>query len=537
MKRGDDKYYFDNHAADSAVKFIESYIRHVKGDKAGQLIVLEDWQKNIIKQIFGWKNKETGLRRYRKAYIEIPRKNGKSFLAACIILVMLFLDKEMGSEIYGAAGSRSQARIIFEVVRQIIEKEPRLDKRCDIFKNSIIVKTKNTESFYQTVSSESGPQHGFNAQCIVVDELHVHKNGKLLETLKTSMGSRSQPLLFMITTAGTDINSICKEWHDYAQKIIKDPSKDERLLALIYGADSKDDPFDEATWAKANPNYLISVKKEYLEEQATEAKHSAAFLNTFKTLHLGIWTNVRNAWIHDLVYDDAGTKFPDRENGIPSKKEAEFIENLKGMKCYGGLDLALTSDISAFSLIFYVDDKFISLNWFWLPEEQGAYSANTNNREYDSWVKDDYLVETHGATTDYGFIINKILEISEQYDLMGVGYDPAHASAMAVELDDKGIILYKHRSGFVSVNEPFSTLTKLIIADEFDHLSNPVLAWMASNVRVVQDSNDNIKPDRSKRNEKIDGILSNIYALMTYQFIKSQGPVKSYLEEGPLFTV
>ncbi len=525
-----DKYYFDDNAADSAVKFIETYVRHVKGEWAGQHLILEDChKKEIIEPLFGWKNTETGLRRYRKVYVEIPRKNAKSMIAACIVLLQLFVEDEPGAEIYGAAASKEQARIVFEMVRQIIEKEPELMKRCKIYRNSIVV----GEKFYQAVSKDSHTQHGYNCQCAVVDELHAHKDGDLLDTLETSMGSRRQPLTFVITTAGDKLGTtVWGEQHKYAKDVQAGIIKDETLLVVIFAADEEDDPFDEETWKKANPMYGISVKPEYIRQQAERAKHSVAFLNTFKRLHLNIPTNTRDAWIHDHVWDKSALEF---ESDI---EKDSFMQSLMGKRCYGGLDLALTSDISAFSLLFDMEDgTFVSLNWFWLPTIQGDYSSNTNNRYYSQWVEHGHIIETPGEQTDFEFIMKVIVEANEKYNLVGVGYDPAHASAFAVELDKRGVQLFKHRSGAWSITEAFGIFENWIISGVWKHVANPVLSWMANNVRVVRDQNGNTRPDRSKATEKIDGILSNVYCGMTYQFVKSQGPQTSYLETRPLFTI
>ncbi len=528
-------YRYDEKAAEAAVGFIETYVRHVKGEWEGQLIKLEDWQKDeIIRPLFGWKDQD-GLRKYRRVYIELPRKNAKSFLAACVIILILFVDDEPGMEIYGAAASKDQARIVFEVVRQIIQKDPILRSQCNILKNSIMV----GEKFYQAVSKDSHTQHGYNAHVAVVDELHAHKDGDLLEVLETSMGSRRQPLTFIITTAGDSLTSVCRDNHNHAKKVLRGLIKDERLLPVIYAADENDDPFDEEVWKKANPMYGISVKPDYIKAQADRAKQSAGFLNVFKRLHLNIWTNTRDAWILDHVWDASGMKLPKRKNREQSQEEIDFLDSLRGATCYGGLDLALSSDISALTLLFPLEDEnFVSLNWFWLPEEQSDYSVNTSNRDYPEWVYDGYIVETYGNVTDFKFIIAKIIELSSIYNLVGVGYDPAHASAMAVELTESGVELFKHRSGFVSANEPFEMMTRLVTAKKFNHLNNPVLAWMASNVRVVHDSNGNSKPDRKLRTEKIDGILSNMYALMSYQFVNANGTGATYLtnSEGEIFS-
>lgn len=530
MKIGEGKYYFDKQAANSAVGFIERYVRHVKGEWAGQLVELHPYEIDILHKLFGTKIKSSGLRRYRRAYIEIPRKNGKSFLAACVVILMLFIDNEPGAEIYSAAGSRDQARIVFDVVKQIILADPFLrgDKgrfKTRVLRHSIEVEDAwGNKKVYKAVSRDSGTQHGYNAQCAIVDELHVHKDGELLDTLETSMGARRQPLTFMITTAGADFASVCRKQHEYAREVERGEIEDDTLLVAIFAADPNDDPFDPKTWAKANPMLGVSVYPEYLEQQAARAKSSAAFLNNFKRLHLNIWTNTQESWIAPHVWSASGKKYD--------------VTELRGRPCFGGLDLALTSDFTAFCLIFPMENgDFVSLNWFWLPKEQGHYSPNKKNRDYPNWVRDGFVKETRGKTTDFRVVVDSIDALARRYDVVGVMYDPAHAAMMSLELDERGIQLYKAKSTIDRMTEPFATLTALVMDGRFNHLNNPVLAWNAQNVIVREGENNTQAPSRKDRNRKIDGIVANIYAIMLYQLIEQEPPKRTYIEDDDLFTL
>lgn len=518
------KYYLDELAASSSVEFIETYVRHVEGEWTGDLIILEPFQKKIFRELFGRKNKLTGLRRYRRAYIEIPRKNGKSFLAACAVILMLYLDPEPGSKIYSAAGGREQARLVFDVVKQIIEADDFLFKHADIYSNSIIVYDQyGYKKVYKAVSRESRLAHGFNAQCAVVDELHVHKTPELLDALETSQGARRQPLTFMITTAGADFASICRKEHEYAVEVQNGAKKDDTLFVAIFAAKPKANPFLVSTWKKANPNLGVSVYLEYLERQANRAKSSASFLAQFKRLHLGIWTNTMESWLAPHVWSASGKKYD--------------INKLLGRPCFGGMDLALTSDFTALTLLFPLDDgDFVSLNWFFLPQEQGHYSPNKRNASYLDWVKDGYVTETTSKkTTDFRVVIKKIEEWKKKYDLVGLGYDPAHGAMMSIELDERGIDLYKMKSTIDRVTEAFATLAALVIDGKYNHLNNPVLAWNAQNVIVREGQNNTQAPDRRDRNRKIDGIMSNIYAIMLYQFLETTPKKKTYLEDEDVF--
>ena len=259
-------YYFDKKAASKAIGFIETFCSHTKGELHGEPLLLEDWQKKIIGDLFGWKTEE-GLRKYRTAFIEVPRKNGKSTLCAAIGLYMLFADSERGSEIYSAAGDRAQAGIVFEIAKQMILNNDELTSRAKVFRNSITNESKG--NFYQAISSDSKTKHGFNANCIIFDELHTQPNRDLWDTLLTSTGSRRQPLCIAITTAGYDRQSICYEVYDYAKKVKDGVIEDETFYSAIYEAEPDDDITDEEVWKKSNPNYGISLRKEYMEIKVT----------------------------------------------------------------------------------------------------------------------------------------------------------------------------------------------------------------------------------------------------------------------------
>ena len=328
------KYYFDEKEAERAVAFIETMIRHCKGDLSGKLLKLEDWQKDdIIKPLFGTKHKETGLRRYRTCYVEIPRKNGKSTLGAAIALYILFADSERGAEVFSCAGDRNQAGIIFNIAKSMVEMSPELFKRGKLYRNSIINPSKGNT--YKVLSSDAKLQHGHNAHAVLFDELHTQPSRELWDTMLTSTGARSQPLIMAITTAGsskTDGN-ICWEIHDYACKIKDKIIEDDSFLPIIYAADEDDDITSEEVWMKANPNYGKSIKKEYMIAEAKRATEVVSYENSFKRLHLNIWTSAVTAWISDSKWMENYYDFN--------------LEDLKFEKCWGGLDLASTRDLSS----------------------------------------------------------------------------------------------------------------------------------------------------------------------------------------------
>ena len=345
-------FYFDKEAASKAIGFIETFCTHTKGELTGTPLLLEDWQKKIIGDLFGWKQ-ENGLRKYRTAFIEVGRKNGKSTLCAAIGLYMLFADDERGSEIFSAAGDRSQAGIVFEIAKQMILSNKELTKRGKVFRNSITNESKG--NFYQAISSDSKTKHGFNANCIIFDELHTQPNRSLWDVLTTSTGARRQPLCIAITTAGYDRQSICYEIYNYAKQVQDNIIEDSSFYSAIYESEIDDDITDEEVWKKANPNYGISLRKEYMQRESQRAVDVPSYQNTFKRLMLNIWTDSQTAWIGPKEWEAC---------------EGEIdLEKLKGKQCWAGLDLASTRDISALVLLFKEDEKFIMLPFFFIPEE------------------------------------------------------------------------------------------------------------------------------------------------------------------------
>jgi phage terminase large subunit-like protein len=532
-----DKYYFDEKAADSAVRYIEGNIRHVKGELAGKLLKLEEWQKNeIIRPLFGWKKRQDGTRKFSSAYVEVPKKSGKSFLAASMAAIFLDIDKEGGSEIVGVAWGRKQASLVFDATKEVIKKSPRLNKKCQVYRNTIqapdhIGGTKK----YHILSKEAGAEDGLNPQLAVIDELHEHKNSNVVEMVEKSMAARKQPLSFIITTAGSDLYGIGHQRHQYAIDVVKGIYEDDNLLVCIYGADKDDDPFSEETWKKVNPNYGVSVYKEAYEREAAKAKGSSASLNSFKRYYLNIWTQSADGWISDVVWKES-SKYKDKWTHRNDIEDELHKLGLADYPCYGGLDLSSRSDITAFTLLWNIDGQFYSLNWFWLPEEKGSMSADTKNIQYREWVDKGYITETDGNVVDYDFVIHKIKELSEIYQINSIAYDPYNSHHIVPKLDEIGAELVEFRQGFLSMNAPSKELEAAIMSKRFEHFGNPVLRWMAGNAEVATDPAGNIKiiKDRNRPEKKVDGIISNI---MAYGLAIDPAEKGSYLEEGELFII
>ena len=490
-------YYFDESAANKAVGFIETFITHTKGELSGKPFLLEDWQKKIVSDLFGWKNKKTDLRKYRTAYIQIGRKNGKSTLASALALYMLFADDERGSEIYSAAGDRQQAGIVHEIAKGMIVGNPELSNRAKVYRNSIINEGKG--NYYQAISSDSKTKHGFNANCIIFDELHTQPNRDLWDTLTTSVGSRRQPLTIAITTAGYDRNSICYEIYKYAQQVESQAVKDETFYPCIFEAEMDDDITDEEVWKKANPNYGVSLKKNYMEIESQRAVDVPSYQNTFKRLMLNIWTDSLAVWIPNNEWMECYQEFD--------------YSTLEGKECWAGLDLASTRDISALVLLFNIDDKYVVLPHLFIPEENAKKRSERDGVDYVTWKNQGHIIATEGDVADYNFIKEKINELSKKYRLQSIAYDRWNASQLVIDLQNDGANMSPFGQGFVSMSAPTKELEKLIIGKQIIHNDNPCMNWMLSNVAIQEDPAGNIKIAKNKSKEKVDGLVALVMAL------------------------
>ncbi len=509
MKKSNPGFYFDEAAAQIAVAFFERILVHVKGEWYGQPFLLEDWEKIIIRDLFGWKRAD-GTRQYRYAYIEIPRKNGKSSLAAGVALLLLHADDEPGAEVYSAAGDRDQAAIVFELAKAMTEESEYLAQRSDPWKRSIVVPS--TRSVYKVLSADAFSKHGLNASGVIFDELHVQPNRDLWDVLTTSTGARRQPLVVAITTAGYDKNSICYEQHEYATQILEGIIEDDSYYPYIRAAGEDEDWLDPETWIRCNPNLDVSIKMEYLIAEARRAERVPAYQNTFRRLHLSQWTAQETRWLPMDAWDKGSGEID--------------LEQLEGLECYGGLDLASTVDIASFSLSWPSPDlepgddgkipesePIRTLSWFWIPEDGLIDRARKDRVPYDAWARDGLIFLTPGNSIDYAYIVQEIEKLGEIYNIQEIAFDRWGAFQVEQQLDGAGFTMVAFGQGYVSMSAPTKELLRLVLNRKLTHGGNPVLRWMADNLVVKQDPAGNVKPDKSKSREKIDGIVSTIMSL------------------------
>ena len=496
----DDSYY-DKDAADYAVNFIEC-LSHTKGTWARKPFKLIPWQEQIIRDLFGIL-KPNGYRQFNTAYIEIPKKQGKSELAAAVALLLTCGDGEERAEVYGCAADRQQASIVFEVAADMIRMCPALNKRCKILAATKRIIYLPTNSFYQVLSAEAYSKHGFNIHGVVFDELHSQPNRKLFDVMTKGSGdARMQPLFFLITTAGTDTHSICYETHQKAKDIMEGRKTDPTFYPVIYGAERDEDWTDPKVWKKANPSLGITVGIDKVKAACESAKQNPGEENAFRQLRLNQWVSSAVRWMPSGAW--AKCSFPVSE------------EELEGRVCYGGLDLSSTTDITAFVLVFPPldeDDKFYVLPYFWIPEDSLDLRVRRDHVPYDKWKKQGFIHTTEGNVIHYGFIEKFIERLGERFNIREIAYDRWGATMLVQNLEELGFTVVPFGQGFASMSPPTKQLMALTLEQKIAHGGNPVLSWMVDNIYIKTDPAGNIKADKSKSTEKIDGAIAMIMGL------------------------
>ena len=491
--RDADGFSFDLKAAKRAIHFYERHLRHVSGELAGKAFRLERWQKQIVGHTFGWKRPD-GTRRYRKVFLYIPRKNGKTTFGAGLVLICLYVDKEPGAQVYSAAADRNQAALVYEQAQGMVLSDPVLAEMSRVYRSFKAIEVAETGSVYRVISAEANTKHGYNSHCYCVDEVHAQRDAELMEVLETGTGARRQPLGIYLTTADFARPSPCNEMLDYAEHVRDGVVSDPTFLPIIYKASLEDDWTTEAVWKKANPCYGVSLKPGYMKEMCQKAITTPSFENTFKRLHLNIQTEQEKRW---LPMEDW--------RACP----VDASEDLREQECYAGLDLSTTTDITAMALWFPKQGR--ALCRFWVPE------ATAEKRiEYQAWIAAGWLETTPGNVLDYEFVRAAINETAKIYKLLDLAYDPYNSSQLMIELAEQdGLTVTEFRQGFLSMNAPSKLLEKLVLQRAINHGDNPVLTWMASNAAIKEDPAGNIKPIKPQRtsSKKIDGIVALIMAL------------------------
>lgn len=517
---------FDEKAADHIIDFFSEFLCFYEGAFDGQPFILTPHQQFIIGSIFGWKRKN-GLRRFRTAYIEEAKGQGKSPLSAGVGLYGLIIDDEPGAEIYAAAVTREQAGILFRDARLYAETSEPLKGILDIGQHNIAYLAKN--SFFRPVSSEHRGLDGKRPHIALIDEIHEHRTDLVVRKMSAGTKGRRQSLIFEITNAGYDRHSICYQHHEYTTKILEGLIQDDAWFGIMTGLDvcpkcekegktipqegcpDCDDWRDEKVWEKANPNlrYLGAPFKDYLRRQVEEAKSMPSQVNIVKRLNFCIWTESITKWLPADKWNACG---------LP----VNAVE-LKGRTCYGGLDLSSNTDLSAWVKVFPPEGDetlYKVLCRFFLPEDNMRERVKRDKVPYDVWARQGFITLTPGNIIDYSFILKAISDDTADYKIAELAFDRWGSQKITTDLQNLGFVLEGDKKtliqfgqGFASMNAPTKEVEKMVLAGELAHGGNPVLSWMISNVAIQEDAAGNKKPDKEKSTERIDGAVALIMAV------------------------
>lgn len=493
-------------------------LRHTKGRLAGKPLDPDPWQiAYFLAPVFGWVHRDdegVWVRIINDAYVEVPRKNGKSTIAGGVALTLTAADQEEGAEVIAAATTKEQAQFVFAPVKKIADMSPALKGKVKTTATRIT--HPRSGSYFQVVSSAGDAQHGGNLHGAVVDELHLHKNGDLIEAIETGTGSRSQPLIVKITTADEGKpNTVYARNREYIEKLARRVFVDASRYGVVFAAEEKDDPHSEITWRKANPGYPISPTRRYLENASKKAKNSPMELASFQRLHLGIRTKQKTRFILLRDWDrNAGTWLEPRD------------ESLRGAEAWGGIDLASVSDITSLCWLLPREVDFgagarvgYRAIWHnWIPEAALEELDKRTNDAASFWVEKGYLTLTPGDVTDYEFIKAQVKSDAEFYDVRSIGFDPYNATQLTNDLLSDGLPMVKTRQGFITLSPPLKEVSRLVKSGRRDaplieHGANPVVRWAVDNLAVARDASDNVKPDKESAGDKIDPVSALVTAM------------------------
>ena len=501
--------WFDDEQAERSIQFIEKFIRVPDPDNPTRNVplVLIDWERDFIRQLFGWRRAD-GTRRFRFAWIEIAKKNGKSTIAATLILYLLIADGEADPEIYSAATTREQAAIIYRECEKMVDRSPSLQRVIDTKPHIKRLVFPRGNGFYTVLPNKPAAVDGVNAHGVVFDEIHRQTNRELYDALTYAGAARKQPLQIILTTAGDDRDSIGYELHERAEAILNGSIIDTETFALIAAPDDGDDPGDPTTWRKANPSLGVTIREDELAAEYERAKDSPARMQNFRRLRLNQWTSKVSRWID---YD--------RWAACPTRPP---VEQLLGCEAYGGLDLSTSLDLTAFVIQFpsiNTDGERIHnvLSWFWLPEANIVELERLSGVPYRAWANEGLIELTPGDFIDYRYIRQRINEIGEMYDLREIAYDPAGASQLSIELQDDGFDVFRFKQIPWYYDPVLRYLESCVYEGRLRHGNHPALNWNAGNIEVVENVDGLMKPTKPNNSgRKIDGIVALAMAMGTH---------------------
>lgn len=494
-------YTFNAKEADRVCDFFALYLTHTKGEWDGQKFVLAPWQRLVLRRLFGWM-REDGTRRYRTLFLFVPRKNGKSTLAAGIALYLTLADEEPGAEVYSAASDRDQAAIVFDQAKAMVENDQVLASQTQCYKKSIA--QPESRSKYMVVSSDANKKHGYNSHGLIIDELHAHENRHLYDVLVSSMGARRQPMKVIMTTAGYDRQSVCFEQYLYARRVNANPELDATYLAVMFEVDANDDWNSEETWKKANPNLGISPSWDFIRSEYAEAKEIPGKENTFKRLYLNIWTEQASRWLPMDTW----------RRCVGPERGPAWVRSMAGKPLFVGIDLSSTTDLTAMVGVFPVAGGYFDvIARFWIPVKQVQVKEKVDGVPYSVWITQGFIETTEGGAVDQTAIEKAAIEWGEMYDVKELAVDRWEASRLISNLEQEGMKPFAHGMGYGSMSIPSKALETVLINEKIRHGGHPVLEWMAGNVAITTDPAGNIKPAKDKSTGRIDGVVALVMAL------------------------
>ena len=504
----DQPYYFDTAAAERVCDVIQHF-PHIKGIWARdrKRIQLEPWQSFILSTVFGWKQTEAKTRRFRMAYIEVPRKNAKSTVTSALGNYLMACDEEEGAYVVSAANTRDQAKLVFSDAQLMARKEPGFLNKFGVDVRAHVIAQPGTASKFEALSAEHSNLDGLNIHAALIDELHAHPTRGLWDVLATATGSRTQPLIWAITTAGLERASVCYDQRMHVCDILQEFVSDETYFGVIYTRDDDDDPFDEATWIKANPNYGVSVFPESLRAAGKRAMVMPSERQAFYNKFLDIWTNAAISWLPPDAWDKC-------------KDPSLDLEDFARQQCYIGLDLALRSDLAALVLAFPprgLRDWWAVFGKYYLPEPTVNRSENTH---YQGWEATGRLIATPGPVTDFDFILDTLADATARFEVLEIALDPADAGPLLAAIPKRGVrVPVEVRQSATNMSPGMVEMEGLVLSQRIRHDGDPVLAWMVSNVKAER-YGDLIKPVKDSDEKKIDGVVALVMCL--YRHMKRE---------------
>jgi phage terminase large subunit-like protein len=497
-------FTWDGEAAARAVDFFPAVLTHPDDStstKAGDPFTLQPWQSDYVATLFGWKRKDKEkTRRYKESFVAVPRKNGKSTLLSGIALYCLAAEGKLAAQVYSAASDRNQASLIYQMAARMIGQNKYLRDRLNPIDSKKRITYRHTGSFYQSCSGDAGTVHGTKPYAVLFDELHLQRDRRLYDGLRSGQGASPNSLFINITTAGWDRNSICHEVWRYARNVRDNVKPDPHFLPMLYEMKDGEDWTDETVWHRCNPNLDVSISIDFLREHCERAKSSPGYENTFRNLYLNQWTEQAIRWLSMRHWDACDAEMP----------------NLIGEPCWAALDMSATTDITAFSMVFRVGhDKYAVLPHFWIPENSAEKKERIDGVPYRQWRDAGLVSFTPGDRIDHFCVRDDIIRLTAPYDLQELTVDRAMAAMVTTLLQESlgPDRVTEFPQTIYEFSGPSKVLERLVLGHELIHGGNPILRWMASNAAIEIDKNENIRPVKDKSTGRIDGIVSTVMGL------------------------